>query len=156
MNGTQTNDFLFPKEMEIKIKKKLVLKFIIILVLSNMSIYFLSSSSAVSPTTEEVVIYGQLITIRLRSFVGLLETKTPVTLYDSQNNLLSMNSFIIRKLADEGQMFGEKEEFYEVEVPQNDLAKVVAKTKSLILAYPQGLDLTTHKTSKRGPYEIVF
>lgn len=156
MNGTQTSDFLFPKEIESQIKKKLTLKFIVVLILSNLSVFMLSSPSEDMPKEDEIIILGSLITIKLRPYVTLRDPKTAVTLYDSQNNLLSLNAFIIKKVEEEGQIFGEKEELYEVEVPTADLAKVMTKTSNIILAYPQGLDLTHKKITKRGPYEIIF
>lgn len=156
MNGTTTNDFLFPKEIENKIKKKLTIKFIVILIITNLTILMVTSPSAENVPIDEIKITGSVVSLKLKSHVSLREGKTPVSLYGANNKLLSPEAFIIKRLESEDQIFSDKSELYEVEIPRDDLEVIMKNPNAQLYAFPQGLNLSTKTIKTGGPYEIIF
>lgn len=156
MNGTTTSDFLFPKEIENKIKKKLTIKFIVVLIITNLTVLMAASPTIERTPEEEIKITGSVVSLKLKSHVSLRDGKTPVSLYGANNKLLSPEAFILKRLDSEDQIFSDKSELYEVEIPKDDLEIIMKNPNAQLYAFPRGLNLNTKTTKSGGPYEIIF
>lgn len=160
MNGQKLNEsILFPKEIESKVKKKLIYKFSTALILSNLLVLLLSAPSSQISDEKKIVLAESSLRLKLELLVPLnLENTTEVSLYDQRNHLLAKKAYIIKRMAQKDTLLDEREELFEVSVFDRDLKRILSTKNIKIKATPPNYipKKLTVNTFKRGPYEITF
>lgn len=165
MNGkefkSQTSNIedqiFFSKEKEKRVKRNLHIRYISILILSNIFLLILYQPESITldvikkePSIRQEY---QLLSIPLKLFVPLKgKQQTASSLYDQNHNQIIHKVFIHEK-SKRHSNFGDDKSYYDVEIRRSDLEKIIKYKDSILHALP----LTKKKSiQRRKKYEIIF
>ena len=143
-------------EKEKKIKKSMQIRFITLIILSNIftALFVTSGETPSSTKPEENVIQIEKGFSKLILEIDLLgpleeKGKTEVSLFLNGNVLLSKKAYIHKKLTSDNALDGSEK--YLIEIPSDELHKYVSNGTKKILAFPPHQQLMTNKIFKQTP-----
>lgn len=146
--------------------RKIKVKFYLLLLLSNISliaIFHYSQEVGVEVQSEVELINHEKHTklkLALKTFLEIPKGKReiPVSLYTREGNLLIEKAFLHpigpEALSEELSFEGSDIKLIEVEIPDDELKKIISLNISFLKAYPYQEKAIIHKAPRRTAYEI--
>ncbi len=152
-------------------KKKQNFKTILTIILSNIMLYLLMSSATDSASAplkcnqDGFTSHKNHLAIKLplNVHIPFIDNKNEyqVSIYNDLNVLIIANAYLRHNNKNptngEGLLETEEELSYHLEIPQNELLKIISNSKSKLHAYPANIAINLPNLSKKGTdYEIIF
>ena len=161
MIGTKSNpinndDLFFSQEKEKKVKKLLQVKFVALIILSNIFTALLISPTKGRPKVKKPTSFKQeennsKLLLELSVSIPLSKhDKTPVELFSRNGKLLTSHAYIHKRIDSPNSIHGHEK--FVVEVPSQDIYKFVGLSEQTIIAIAP--HLKREKQIKK-PYTVV-